>query len=152
MGLFCPLPSTHSVRTTGLGDSLEPNADEGTKFHIHLCVCSVVRHVHSLNCLEGRKMWLPSAHSFTLSWAEQPFQQHSQMLPSQELPTFTQHHLLALEGLRLPDSSIFCLSPSTWCLHATKESQASPWRKASPSSSSHGKHPYVISWALPRLG
>lgn len=140
------------MKVTGLGYSLEPNADEGTKFHIHLYVCSVVRHVHSLNCLEGRKMWLPPAHSFTLSWAEQPCQQYSQVLPSQELPTFTQHHLLALEGLRLPDSSIFCLSPSTWCLHTTKEIKHLCGEGHHPPSSSHGKHPCVTSWALPGLG
>lgn len=52
-----------SLSTLGLSgphDSLEPNADEGTKLHIHLCMCSIVCHVHSLHSLQGGKMWLLS--------------------------------------------------------------------------------------------
>lgn len=46
------------LRVSGPDDSLESNTDQRTKLHIHLCMCSIVRHVHSLNRLQGGKVWL----------------------------------------------------------------------------------------------
>lgn len=40
------------------------------------------------------------------------------MLASPELPTLTQCHLLASQGLSLPDGFSFCISPGTWCLYS----------------------------------
>lgn len=64
-----PLPhratAQATTRLTGLSlahggqrYSLEPHADEGPELDVHLCVCSVVGHVHRLHSLGG-----PSCHS-----------------------------------------------------------------------------------------
>lgn len=63
-------------------NSLQPNADEGTKLHVHLCMCRIVCHVHSLNCLQGGKMCLPPSQlSLWPGWAAISAPQSNAALP-----------------------------------------------------------------------
>lgn len=71
--LFAP----EMLRVPGPDDSLESNTDERTKLHIHLCMCSIVCHVHSLNCLQGGKVWLLlGSHSSNTARCCPPWSSH----------------------------------------------------------------------------
>lgn len=83
-----------ALGAAGPGDSLESHTDEGAKLHVHLCVCGIVRHVHSLNCLEGRKMWLLPPRSSASAGAELRSRVSStaERCPPQSPPVHSQPH------------------------------------------------------------
>lgn len=59
------LPQAQSTSSSegvlGLHDSLESHADEGAKFHVHLGMRSVMRHVHRLHRLREERGPLPAS-------------------------------------------------------------------------------------------